>query len=201
LRDHSDVDIRRHRGIWQHDGRRYEFASFYPLPDVAWAYELTALNHAGYLSILVPDATPGDGFTPLDESHTYVRWSTGVLPWPLVRRLTGVAAADMVPAAATVRGNLRHTHNRWTYGAREFDCNSFHFAEHSSWCYEIAELFTPGNDFIDVRIPDLAPESAPFVPAPVDRVRLHCHGDGTLPWLVYRRFVQLVEASGDIVGE
>jgi len=188
--------------IWRQAGERYEFVSFYPHPDEAWVFEVTALDRRGYLAILIPDATPDADFTPMDESHAYVRWDDGTLPWTVVRRLADRGRHSMRPARppVAVRGDVRSRANTWRYGEREFVYRQFHFAAHRAWCHEIAELHVPDNDFIDVKIPDRQPGPGPFVPATADRANVYCHGEAALPWLVFLRFLAVVAASGHIVG-
>jgi hypothetical protein len=99
-----------------------------------------------------------------------------------------------------VRGDVRSRANTWRYGEREFVYRQFHFAAHRAWCHEIAELHVPDNDFIDVKIPDRQYGPGPFVPATADRANVYCHGEATVPWLVFLRFLAVVAASGDIVG-
>src|SRR3712207_9383539 len=56
------------------------------------------------------------------------------------------------------------------------------------------------NNYIDVRIPDVSPNSGPFIPMPSEQVTLTMHGQWTRPWPVCRRFLDAIRAAGDIVG-
>jgi hypothetical protein len=196
-------------GVWSHDGRHYEVNSYYSLPDDAWRYEVVVpagANGAGpHLAVLVPDATPqGEPFTPKGDSHVVVRVGGGELPWPIVRRLLHLiqSSGDLVPEAGVpdrAPDELR-SHHVWSWEAKQFEVNSFHFGEHDSWCYGLYEVDpgAEGNDDIEVRIPDANPAGGPFVPGPADRVRFTAHGDWAIPWPIFRRFVDAIEASGDL---
>jgi hypothetical protein len=86
-------------------------------------------------------------------------------------------------------------------GARQFEVNSFHFGDRDSWCYELYEVDseTPENNYIEVLIPDVRPAEGPFAPATADQVMFTAHGTLEVPWLVFRHFLDAIEASGDIV--
>ena len=98
-----------------------------------------------------------------------------------------------------VRGDVRARANTWRYGQREFVYRQFHFAAHRAWCHEIAELCA-GQRLHRREDPDRQPGQGPFVPAAADRATVYCHGEATLPWLVFLRFLAVVAASGDVVG-
>jgi hypothetical protein len=102
---------------------------------------------------------------------------------------------------ATEATTLPLTLSVWQHDDRQYEVNQFHCGDNDSWCYELHEV-TPeavGNDSIGVQIPDAQPESGPFVPGPSDRVTLTMHGDWAIPWPVFRRFVDAVQTSGDVV--
>lgn len=191
---------------WAHQGQRYEVNSMYLLPDDAWAYELwPSAGPAGRLIVLIADATPDDGpFTPLSSAHALVTAEEVSLPWPVLRRFVHLVdtSGDIVPAEQdeTVTGDLSLSSNAWRFASRSFEVNSFHLAEHDCWCYELYEPAPTitGNNYIDVRIPDLQPASGPFLPARADKVGFASHGSCTIPWPVFRHFVDAVETDGPI---
>jgi len=90
----------------------------------------------------------------------------------------------------------------WCQEGKRYELNSFHFGERDAWCYELYEVNADAsrNDYLEVTIPDAAPEGGSFVPEPVDRVMFTAHGEWTIPWPVFRRFIETVQSSGDIVN-
>lgn len=196
--------------IWAHDGKLYDLTSGYVLSDDAWSYELTGLTEppgtGPFLSVSIPDATPIGPFTPRPAQHIVVHAGGGVLPWPILAKLIGVldSSGDLVgeqrdsPAAGTA---LPLTLNTWSCGGRQFVVNQHHDGCTDSWRYELYEVGPDksGNDYIEIRIPDASPGAGPFVPMPADHVTLTMHGFWALPWPVFRRFLDAVQASGDIV--
>ncbi|MEV0570260.1 hypothetical protein [Dactylosporangium sp. NPDC050588] len=197
--------------VWLHDDKLYEVSSGYSRPDDAWQYELTGLTGAPgtgpYLEIVIPDATPDDGpFTPKPANHVFVRAAGGQVPWPILTKFIGLveSSGDLMEedrGPATEATALPLTLNVWQHDDRQYEVNQFHFGDNDSWCYELYEVKPDavGNDYIDVQIPDAQPESGPFVPGPSDRVTLTMHGSWAIPWPVFRRFVDAVQASGDVV--
>ncbi len=95
---------------------------------------------------------------------------------------------------STEATTLPLTLNAWT----RFEVNHFH--RDDSWRYELYEVHTGSaeNNYIDVRIPDMSPNSGPFIPMPSDHVTLTMHGQWALPWPVFRRFLDAIRAAGDI---
>ncbi|MEV8514890.1 hypothetical protein [Dactylosporangium sp. NPDC051484] len=198
-------------GVWLHDDKLYEVSSGYSLPDVAWQYELTGLTGAPgtgpYLEIVIPDSTPDDGpFTPGPAHHVFVRAGGGQVPWPILTKFIGLveSTGDLVAedrSLATEGTALPLTLNGWQHDDRQFEVNQFHFGDNGLWCYELYEVKPDavGNNYIDVQIADAQPASGPFVPGPADRVTLTMHGNWEIPWPVFRRLVDAIEASGDIV--
>ncbi len=189
---------------WEHSGRLYGYASFHPHTEDGWAFELSALGRTNraYLGVIVPDpASQPARIAPrhADPATAFVRWDDGMLPWPLVRELASRAAGAFAPTSMRVLGTIDRARNPWRYGERQFECNSFYFGEHDSWCYELYELHVPGNDFVDVKIPDRQPGAGPFVPYPADRAVFIGHGGSTLPWLVFAHFIGRLDASGDLI--
>lgn len=195
--------------IWSHDGKLYEVSSRYSLPDDAWQYELMGLTGppgtGPYLSVSIPDATPIGPFTPRPAEHVVVHAGGGTLPWPILGKLMSVldASGDLGDEARVLLAEataLPLTRNAWTYGNHRFEVNHFHHED--SWCYELYEVDTSSteNNYIDVRIPDALPNSGPFMPMPSDHVTLTMYGQWTLPWPVFRRFLEAIRATGDIVA-
>lgn len=194
--------------IWSHEGRLYEVNSLYALSDGAWHYELVGLTGAPgtgpYLAVALPDATPIGPFTPLPARHALMHVGQGDTPWPILRRLLDLVqeSGDLVAderEASTVGQGLS-TNNVWPHDGRTYEVNSFHHGERDAWCIEMYEV-GPGDDnvYVEVLIPDVQPEGGPFLPAPADRVTFTAHGDWAIPWPVFVRFIEAVEAAGDIV--
>jgi hypothetical protein len=196
--------------IWSHDGKLYEVTSGYSLPDDAWLYELVGLTGppgtGPYLSVLIPDATPDGPFTPRTTEHVVVHADGGIVPWPILRNLIQLldSSGDLVDeqrglwADATA---LPLTLNAWSYEDRRFKVNHFHYGDADSWSYELYEAgpAVTENNYIDVRIPDASPESGPFVPMPAEHITLTMHGRWALPWPVFRRFLDAIQAAGNVV--
>lgn len=191
--------------VWIFDGRLYEIVSTHSGPDDAWVYELTGLTGppgtGPWLEVVVPDATPDGPFTPMPARHVVVRAAGGVVPWPILTRFVDLvrASGDLTgePGLAAQDTALPLTLNVWRHEERTFEVNQFHAGD--AWSYELYEPDTPANDSLDVRIPDLRPDTGPFTPAPADRVTLTMHGDWTIPWPVFHRFLTAVEDAGDII--
>jgi hypothetical protein len=195
---------------WTHAGEVYEVNSMYLLPDDAWTYELTwalgASGGAASMSVLIPDATPGDApFTPMVAAHAVVMTRDGQLSWPVLWRFLQLVetSGDIVADqnGAMVTGDLSSSCNSWHFAARMFEVNSFYFAEHDCWCYELYEVHTEilDNSYLDVRVPDLRPDEGPFMPAAAEHVTFTAHVSWTAPWPVLQHFLALLVASGDIV--
>jgi hypothetical protein len=196
--------------IWSHDGKLYELTSGYVLPEDAWSYELTGLTGPRgtepFLSVSIPDATPIGPFTPRPAERVIVHAGGGVLPWPILEKVMGVldSSGDLVDehrdlsAEATA---LPLTLNTWAHGDRQFVVNHHHDGSTGSWRYELYEVDSgkSENNYIEVRIPDVPPESGPFVPMPSKHVTLTMHGSWAIPWPVFRRLLDAVQAAGDIV--
>ncbi|MBE1484373.1 hypothetical protein [Plantactinospora soyae] len=198
--------------IWSHEGNLYEVVSFYCLPEDAWRYELDGLSGAPgtgpHITVAIPDATPDDGpFTPEPARLAVVHVGGGETPWPVLRRFLDLveSSGDLVnnEASPTEDVELPSSNNVWWHDGQRFEVNSFHFGEHDAWCYELCEVKpeAEGNDYIEVRIPDASPDSGPFIPEAADRVTLTIHGSWTIPWPMFRRFIEAIKASGDIVGD
>jgi len=194
--------------IWSYDGKLYEIISMYSLPDDAWHYELTGLTGppgtGPYLAIDIPDTTPDGALTLRPAQHVKVHAGGGVVPWLILKQLIDQvdSSGDLVDeerdssAEATV---LPLTLNAWSHGNQRFEVNHFH--NDDAWNYELYEVDPDAteNNYLDVRIPDASPNSGPFIPMPGDYVTLTMHGRWTLPWPVFRRFLDAIQAAGDIV--
>jgi len=192
--------------IWPYDGKLYEVTSGYSLPDDAWQYELVGLSGppgtGPYLSVSIPDATPDGPFTPQPTDHVVVRADGGIVPWRVLEKFVHLldSTGDLIDEQREMAA-LPLTLNTWSQGDRRFVVNHFYYGEADSWCYELYEVdpCTTENNYIDVRVPDAAPESGPFVPMPAEHVTLTMHGCLALPWPVFRRFLDAIRAAGSIV--
>lgn len=197
---------------WTYNGAVYQVNSMYLLPDGAWTYELTGPHGTSGkvtgLAVVIPDATPDGGpFTPMDSTHAHVVTDDGHLPWPVLLRFIRLVetSGDIAPGAhgGTVTSDLSSSLNSWRFADRAFEVDSYHFADRDSWCYELyeADPADTRNDYIDVCIPNLQPAGGPFVPATAGHAVFTAHGSWTVPWLVFRHFLDAVAASGDIVDD
>ncbi|MEV6345030.1 hypothetical protein [Actinoplanes sp. NPDC051851] len=196
--------------IWSHDGKLYEIVSMYSLPDDAWQYELTGLSGSPgtgpYLAVDIPDATPDGPFTPRAARHVVVHAGGGVVPWLILEKLIALldSSGDLVDEDRDLSSEataLPLTLNVWSHGDRRFEVNQFHYGDADSWSYELYEVDSGSteNNYLDVRIPDASPEDGPFIPMLADHVTLTMHGRWTLPWPVFRCYVDAIQAAGDIV--
>ncbi|MFC8619746.1 hypothetical protein ACFT9M_25515 [Micromonospora purpureochromogenes] len=198
--------------VWDHDGKLYEVNSWYCLPDDAWQYELVELTEppgrGACLAVVIPDATPEPGpFTPKHADHVLLAVARGVTPWPILRRLIDLveSSGDIVAtdrAHATADDEIL-SNNVWLYAGKRFEVNSFHLSDRDAWCYELYEVKPDAsrNDYVEIQIPDANPDAGPFVPEPSDRVTFTVHGEWDIPWPVFRRFIEVITASGDIVQD
>jgi len=196
--------------LWAHDGALYEVNSYYSLPDDAWQYELVGRAGApttrSYLIVLIPDATPQDGpFTPSHCEHARVMVHDGQTPWPILRRFVDLIeqSGDITHEhqAGPAIGALTLSNNAWQLAGQRFEVNSFYFSDRDSWTYELYEVDreTTENNYVEVQIPDTQPAGGPFTPATANQVTFTAHGTWTVPWPVFRHFLDAVEATGDIV--
>ncbi|GAA4603455.1 hypothetical protein BJY16_004622 [Actinoplanes octamycinicus] len=196
--------------IWSHEGKRYELISTYSGSDDAWYYQVRGLAEScsaePNLTVAIPDATPEGSFTPMSAQHIVFYADGGVLPWPILGKLIHLleSRGDLVEEQRDRSSEaiaLPLTLTSWSHDGRRFEVNQFHHGDAGSWSYELYELDsdTPGNNYIEVRIPDASPESGSFVPMPAAHVTLTMHGHWALPWPVFRRFLDAIQAAGDIV--
>lgn len=88
----------------------------------------------------------------------------------------------------------------WDHDGEPYEVNSYYSLHDDAWQYElVGPTGAPGTrPCIAVTIPDAAPDEGPFVPRPAREVLFRA-GGGDVPWPVLRRFIDLVESSGDIV--
>ncbi|MFF7250733.1 hypothetical protein ACFZBU_43535 [Embleya sp. NPDC008237] len=198
--------------VWAHDGLLYEVDSGYSLPDDAWRYELAGVSGAPgtgpYLVVIIPDATPDDGpFTPKQAEHVRTVIHDGRTPWPVLLRFVDLieGSGDVTHGheATSDIGTLASSNNEWQFADRRFEVNSFHIGDRGSWCYELYEVApeTSENNYIEVQIPDAQPAEGSFVAATADQATFTAHGAWTLPWPVFRHFLDVIETSGDIVAD
>ena len=195
--------------VWAHDGKLYEVNSYHSLPDDAWQYELAGISGAPetgpYLAVLIPDATPDGPFTPRQAEHIQVTIHNGQTPWPVLHRFVDLIenSGDIThgTAASSGIGALTSSNTTWQFADRRFEVNSFYFGDRDSWCYElcVVDPNSPENNYIEVLIPDAQPADGPFVAAAADQVTVAGHGTSTVPWPVFRHFLDTIETSGDIV--
>ncbi|MEH0934068.1 hypothetical protein [Micromonospora psammae] len=88
----------------------------------------------------------------------------------------------------------------WDHEGKLYEVNSYYSLPDNAWQYELVGLTgAPGTGpYITVTIPDATPDDGPFTPRPVSEVMFSA-GSGDVPWPILRRFIDLVESSGDIV--
>ena len=152
-----------------------------------------------YLAIVIPDVTPDEGpFIPKHVGHALVRIGGGVTPWPILLQLIDLAeSGDIVEtdqAHATADDEIL-SNNVWLYDGKRFEVNSFYYSDSDAWCYELYEVTpdTSRNDDAEVQIPDANPNGLPFIPVPADVVTFTVHGEWNIPWLVFWRFIEVIE--------
>jgi len=196
--------------IWSHGRKEYEVISTYSAHDDAWYYQVRGSAEPSStgpnLTIAIPDATPDGPFTPKPAQHILVFADGGALPWPILGKLIHLleSRGELVEEQRDLSSEavaLPLTLNTWSHEGRRFEVNQFHHGAADSWCYELYEVERDNaeNNYIEVRIPDAAPESSPFIPMAADHVTLTMHGHWALPWPVFRRFLDAIQAAGDIV--
>ncbi|WP_051796941.1 hypothetical protein [Catenuloplanes japonicus] len=191
--------------VWSHGGKLYDVTSGYSLPDDAWQYELMGLTGAPgtgpYLSVSIPDATLDGPFTPRTTQHVVVHLGGGELPWPILEKLIFLleSSGDLVEdhneqstaelASLPVRGI-------WSIGSRRFEVADSHHSDTGVQLYELHEVSpeTADGNYISVQISDASTESQP----PVGHATLTMYGRWAIPWLVFRRFVDVVRTAGNV---
>jgi len=133
-----------------------------------------------------------------------VRIADGLTPWPILLQLIELAESgdivDTDQARVTADDEIL-SNNAWLYDVKRFEVNSFYYSDSDAWCYELYEVTpdTSRNDYVEVQIPDANANGGSFIPVPADRVTFTVHGEWNIPWLVFRRFIEVIAASGDIV--
>ncbi|MGW4294345.1 hypothetical protein ACWEH1_14990 [Micromonospora chersina] len=90
----------------------------------------------------------------------------------------------------------------WDHDGKLYEVNSYYSLPDDAWKYELVGLTgAPGTGpYLSVRIPDATPDDGPFTPRPAGDVMVNA-GSGDVPWPILRRFIDLVESSGDIVDD
>ena len=89
----------------------------------------------------------------------------------------------------------------WIFAGRLYEVVSAHSGPDDAWVYELAGLTGPPRTGpgLEVVVPDATPDG-PFTPMPARYVFVRA-GGGVVPWPILTRFVDLVRASGDLIGE
>ncbi|MEU8180519.1 hypothetical protein AB0B85_22915 [Micromonospora sp. NPDC049044] len=89
----------------------------------------------------------------------------------------------------------------WEHDGRLYEINSFYSLPDDAWQYELVGLTgAPGTGpCLIVTIPDATRDDGPFTPRPAGDVMVSCSGE--VPWLMLRRFIDLIESSGDVVQD
>lgn len=159
-----------------------------------------------YLIVLIPDATSKDGpFTTSRSECVRVMVHDGQTPWPILRRFVDLIeqSGDITHEhdASSAIGALTLSNNAWQFAGQHFEVNSFHSSDRDSWSYELheADREPAENVYIEILIPDAQPAGGPFAPATAGQVTLTGHGTWTVPWPVFRHFLDAIVATGDIV--
>lgn len=88
----------------------------------------------------------------------------------------------------------------WDHDGKLYEVNSYYSLPGDAWQYELVGLTgAPGTGpYLSVTIPDATPDDGAFTPRPASNVMVRA-GGGDVPWPILRRFIDLVESSGDIV--
>ncbi|MBL7554007.1 hypothetical protein I6A60_40200 [Frankia sp. AgB1.9] len=191
--------------VWAHDDRLFEIVSFYCLPDDAWQYELRGLSGAPgagpFLAVVIPDATPDAGsFTPMPAEDVLVEVSHGVTPWPILCRFLALIGSS---------GDIVNQDGRGT-SARDQGLSE-RVSPHGSTCFKIdhpnpgvagsriytLRVVTPGvdrSDYVEVEVPDAHPAGGGPARDGIEGATFTAHGSWRVPWPVFRRFVDAVQA-------
>ncbi|MEV6299827.1 hypothetical protein AB0M02_10530 [Actinoplanes sp. NPDC051861] len=176
----------------QYDGKVYEIVSGHNLSEDAWHYELSGLSGAPgtgpFMAVAVPDATPDGLFAPRSAQHVMVHAGGGVVPWPILEELLDQldSCGDLIDDVRDLSAEATAL-NTWSHGSQQFEVNRFRC--NRAWCYELYAIDAAANRYIRVRITDAPQDSGPFVPMPADRGTLTMHGRWSIPWPVFRRFL------------
>lgn len=90
----------------------------------------------------------------------------------------------------------------WDHDGKLYEVNSFYSLPDDAWQYELVGLTgAPGTGpYLVITIPDATPDDGPFTPLPASKATFSAHGND-VPWPILRRFIDLVEGSGDLVDE
>jgi hypothetical protein len=189
---------------WSHGSRMFGVVETYDLHDNAWVYELTGGNGSSFdafLAVAFPDATPIGDFTSMAADRTVVHVAPGTIPWPVLRKFLDLVdrsnflVDDQEWGSVVAADPLSASHVVWTHEDASYDVNSFHHSDRDGWCYELCAPIRPDrNDFLDVLVPDVAGDGQ-FAPASADHVVLAVHGEWTVPWPIFRKFVEVVASA------
>ena len=89
----------------------------------------------------------------------------------------------------------------WDHDGELYEVTSFYSLPNDAWRYELVGVTdAPGRPYLAITIPDATPDNGPFTPLPASKATFSARADD-LPWPILRRFIDLVEASGDLVDE
>ena len=87
----------------------------------------------------------------------------------------------------------------WSHRDTRYEVESFYSLPADAWTYELVEMgAAESGATLRVMVPDATPEG-PFTPTADGDVTVHLDATGMVPWPIFRRFLQLIEASGDIL--
>ncbi|BCJ56061.1 hypothetical protein Asp14428_75360 [Actinoplanes sp. NBRC 14428] len=87
---------------------------------------------------------------------------------------------------------------QWEHDGTSYHVVSMYLVTADAWTYELTG--PPGDRCaVAVEVPDATPHDGPFTPVESAGARVTVVG-GPLPWLLLRRFIRFVEASGDLVA-
>ncbi len=69
-----------------------------------------------------------------------------------------------------------------------------HRSDRNAWCYELHEAHPNAlrTTYVEVEVPDANPHTDPFVSRPLDQMTFTVHGTWDIPWLAFRRFVDVI---------
>jgi hypothetical protein len=191
---------------WEFDGAVYEVVSFYSVAGDRWSYELTGPDRS-CVAVIIPDVTPEAGpFTAEPSTSVRVITTDGTLPWPVLIRFMDLVESSgdikVVSGGPAMTADVHLSRNEVVFADRRYEINSFFLSEQDCWCYELYQSVPvlAQNDFIDVRIPDPAPDGQPDAPQPAGLVVLRSHGECDVPWPVFRLFLDLVTSDEHLSG-
>lgn len=105
--------------------------------------------------------------------------------------------ADIAIALAAARCKAPAM-DRGVHADRHFEVDSYYSLPEDAWLYELVETTADSTSGPGLRvlIPDATP-IGPFTPQPADAM-LQLGTGGEVPWSILRRFIDLIESSGDV---